>query len=106
MARHKHYDVIIAWANGKEIQRQDEQGWFDWDNSLGLMPHFDFGNWRIKPKTIKKEGWVNIAPSRTDFDDELAGYLSHAYRTKEEADASKGLRSVATIRIEWEEEEQ
>jgi hypothetical protein len=102
--RHKHADVIIAWANGEKIQFKYEGG--GWADETATSPEwFDDFEYRIKPKIAKKEGWVNIAPSRTDFDDGLAGYLSHAYRTKEEADASKGLLSVATIRIEWEEEE-
>jgi hypothetical protein len=103
MARHKHADIIIAWAEGKTIQYKTDRG--AWVDEFSTSPEwFDDFEYRIKPKIAKKEGWVNIAPSRTDFDDGLAGYVTNAYRTKEEADASKGLLSVATIRIEWEEE--
>jgi hypothetical protein len=102
-APHKHRDVIIAWAEGERIQYRSENG--NWvDESDGSPEWYDDFEYRIKPKRVMKEGWVNIAPSRTDFDDGLAGYVTHAYRTKEEAEASKGLLSVATIRIEWEEE--
>jgi hypothetical protein len=96
---HKHRDVIIAWANGKEIQGQDEQGWFDWDNSLGLMPSFDFGNWRIKPTVVKKDGWVNVYRNP----DKPSGIF---YATRAEADRHQKLDNsrVACIRIEWEEE--
>jgi hypothetical protein len=101
---HKHRDVIIAWANGKEIQRQDEQGWFDWDTSLGLMPSFDFGNWRIKPTVVKKDGWVNIHIARIIAPTILSGIFS----TEEDAKKYAGLTTVnriVTVRIEWEEEQ-
>lgn len=101
--RHKHRDAIIAWANGEPIQYRSENG--NWvDESDGSPEWYDDFEYRIKPKIVKKEGWVNIAKSRTDFDDRWAGYLSHAYRTKEEAEKSRGLNSIACIRIEWEEE--
>ena len=104
---HKHRDVIIAWANGEEIEWRQE-GIVLWQptNNVpwALLEDTKGYEYRIKPKIVKKEGWVNIAKSRTDFDDGLAGYVTHAYRTKEAAQANKGAISIATIRIEWEEE--
>jgi hypothetical protein len=29
MAKHKHYDLIVAWAEGKQIQVNWENGWQD-----------------------------------------------------------------------------
>lgn len=100
---HKHRDVIIAWANGEIVQRQDEQGWFDWYASIGGIPNFDFGNWRIKPKITKKEGWVNVYSAQGYTN--LAGVISSAYQTKECADHEADSNRVACIRIEWEEEQ-
>lgn len=49
MAKHKHYDCIVAWAEGKQIQFNNGGGWEDcpihallsWDN------HTEF---RVKPE--------------------------------------------------------
>ena len=98
---HKHRDVIIAWANGEEIEHLDEQGWFVWDSSVGFTPDFNRGNWRIKPKIVKREGWVNVYKSGPIW----AAALSHAFYTKKEADQDTVCDRVACIRIEWEEEE-
>lgn len=52
--RHKHYDCIVAWANGEQIQikRMDNQ-WVD------LSPSFpqwnEHNEYRVKPK--KKQIW-------------------------------------------------
>lgn len=49
--KHKHYDVIVAWAEGKEIQWRiccDE--WIDWKNDTN-PPRFDkYAEYRIKPE--------------------------------------------------------
>jgi hypothetical protein len=43
----KHKDLIIAWANGAQIQMQDAQGWW-WD--IG-RPIWDVDSaYRIKPE--------------------------------------------------------
>jgi hypothetical protein len=48
--RHKHYDMIIAWADGAEIQRLVSGAWFDCD----VNPNWDVsGEYRIKPKMVK-----------------------------------------------------
>lgn len=96
MPRHKHADVIIAWANGEEVQREGSDGWF-WGPRPGEIPNFNDGNWRIKPKIVKHEGWVNV------YNELIAG--GSIYPTKEKAIvAARPVAPCATVRIEWEEE--
>jgi len=48
--RHKHYETIVAWAEGKEIQFNVGDGiWRDWtENSC---PSFcEHTEWRTKPE--------------------------------------------------------
>ena len=100
MTRHKHADLIHAWAEGAEIEYQSASG--NWNKIA--FPQWD-GDWkyRIKPKTVKKEGWVNVY---TEFSEGLI--VAHTggpvYRTKKTADLSNQGNRVACIRIEWEEE--
>jgi hypothetical protein len=46
MKRHKHYNLILAWANGAEIQNEYNNGiWLDED-----FPYwYPDNNYRIKP---------------------------------------------------------
>lgn len=48
--KHKHYDVIVAWAGGKKVQFKNiYSGWVDWNHDTG--PNFlESVDWRIKPK--------------------------------------------------------
>ena len=45
--RHKHYDVIVAWAEGKEIEYQTALG--AW-HSTNLCPLNEYETYRIKPE--------------------------------------------------------
>ena len=92
---HKHRDVIISWANGEEIEY--------WNDSFSEWREDDWPRWyehlnyRIKPKRVKKEGWVNVYP----------GEILFYFYSKEHADKSNEIeknKRVACIRIEWEEE--
>lgn len=47
----RNAEVIKAWADGADIQFKRGSTWEDYDNSESL-PDFDFGIWRIKPRTI------------------------------------------------------
>jgi len=97
--KHKHYDVIVAWAAGEEIEF-----WSDvseaWEtlSTLHVPPAFyeDY-KYRIKPKRVKKEGWVNVYPN-----EEVSCCV---YPSKESADNYAGIKRNACIRIEWEEEQ-
>lgn len=111
----------LAWVEGRPVYKGDvlyRKNIYSMEviathissNSLGSYLHFN-GNggnesldslcnltWQ-KPKT-KREGWVNIyftadtGPSKN---------TSHAYSTKEQADAMASSNCVACCRIEWEE---
>ena len=91
--RHKHADAIIAWANGEEIEYELAPGnWIpvvcpSWNLSI---------NFRIKPKRVKKEGWVNV------YQDSGGRYVT-ILPSKFEADNWATQDRVACIRIEWEE---
>lgn len=86
---HKHRDVIIAWANGEEVEYLNLGGWV-----LAKTPSFHESlDWRIKPKRVKKEGWIGVHKTWT----------KHVYETEKECRADCHS-SAAIIRIEWEEE--
>jgi hypothetical protein len=55
--------------------------------------------YRIKPKRVKKVGWVNVYP------DKYEDYSLTFYFTKKAADFKATEARVACIRIEWEEDE-
>jgi hypothetical protein len=103
MARHKHADVIIAWAEGKTIQHKTDRG--AWVDVFSTSPEwFDDFEYRIKPTVVKKEGWVNIHIARIIGPTILSGIFS----TEEDAKKYAGLTTVnriVTVRIEWEEEQ-
>ena len=90
--RHIHADVLHAYAEGEEIQARYGDG--DWIN-IGFLTHPEH-EYRIKPKKVKKEGWVNVYSERVVYG---------SYTTKELADRHAGPYRKACVRIEWEEEE-
>lgn len=57
--RHIHADLIIAWANGAEIQTRSGGDWRDWFNpnaSPTWSPNYEY---RVKPKPpVKKYQWA------------------------------------------------
>jgi len=93
--KHKHYDVIVAWAAGEEIEFKSTEcaNWQNWKQNHAPSFHPDL-EWRIKPKRVKKEGWVNVYKD----DNRFSG-------SKEEADEKAAPSRIACVRIEWEEEE-
>jgi len=97
--KHKHYDVIVAWAAGEEIEYWSEsmEKWFA--HTGPDTPAFrNFSDWRIKPKRVKKEGWVNVYPGN---------FLCY-FQSKVHADKSDEVgkdKRVACVHITWEEEE-
>ena len=99
MKPHKHCELIKAWADGAEIQRRKyaSNEWVDTD------PDWRVGTeYRIKPRTVKRVGWVNIyrAPGGTDTRN---AYGVHP--TEEIANTFAGDGCVATLRVAWEETE-
>ena len=98
MPRHKHADVIHAWADGAEIQFRRDAG-ERWDD----IPFLNESNeYRIKPRIVKHEGWVNIY--RVHGCEIPSAATVHATEGLAKTYAvSDGL--VATVKVEWEEEE-
>jgi len=90
--KHKHYDVIVAWANGEEIQYEHKGSWID----INDPDWYETVNYRIKPKRVKKEGWVNV----------YKGSLLTVHTVKDCADQARiiGKEKITCIRITWEEE--
>ena len=99
---HKHRDVIIAWANGEEIEYKHRGEWV----SAEFPSWCNDSEYRIKPKRVKKEGWVNVHKNNMCAE----GYTFSFHGTKNEAEGwnyKQGYptKRVACVRIEWEEEE-
>ena len=98
MTRHKHYDAIVAWADGVEIQAKSTVDG-SWINCYSPTFSND-AEYRIKPKTVKREGWVNIYRShRPDMPETVC--CVHPSEKNAKGFASEGC--LATVRIEWEE---
>ena len=49
---HKHRDVVLAWLDGKAVQRYNSKTntWENWEHNFDCTPPFGSGEWRIKPK--------------------------------------------------------
>lgn len=95
---HKHRDVIIAWANGEEIEFKDDDGKWLSTNTGSNIIFFEQCEFRIKPKRVKKEGWVNV------FDGPW--FVVHTSKDRADMDNMATRKKLACIRIEWEEEAQ
>lgn len=56
LKRHKHYDVLIAIAEGREFQIYSEHAgqWQDWNPSLKDPINFPNEKYRVKPKIVRK----------------------------------------------------
>jgi hypothetical protein len=47
--KHKHYDIIVAWAEGKDIQWNNNGVW----HNVSANPFwYDFTEYRIKPNSV------------------------------------------------------
>ena len=97
--KHKHCEIIKAWADGAEIQVKDCAG--DWTDIINPLWDVMF-EYRIKPRTVKNVGWVNIH--------RYAGEPTHTrafiYANLDDAAKYKNcVGYIATVKIEWEEVE-
>lgn len=53
-SKHKHYDLIVAWANGAQIESWDEGHWYDcktpaWEEHV---------TYRVKVVPVTKWQWI------------------------------------------------
>ena len=78
--RHKHADVIIAWAEGKDVQIWDE-GTKYWCDIVKIIPFFMGDKYRVKPPPKK----YRVALFR--FSSEAASTYTACTGTQEEADS-------------------
>ena len=93
---HKHRDAIIAWANGEEIEFLNPSGkWQKIDEPNWIEYH----QYRIKPKRVKKEGWVNVYRSVGS-----CSARGTVFDSREAADKFSSENRIHCIRIDWEEE--
>lgn len=57
---HKYHDVVLAWLDGKGIQRYNAQTktWEFWEYSYDTTPPFGSAEWRVAPKAspVEKAG--------------------------------------------------
>ena len=57
---HKYHDVVLAWLDGKGIQRYNSNmsAWEDWEYSYDTTPPFGSGEWRVAPEAspVEKAG--------------------------------------------------
>lgn len=53
--KHPHYDVIVAWAEGKTIQTWsgEDRTWYDWTLSHAAPCFYRDNEYRVKPKTFR-----------------------------------------------------
>ena len=93
--RHKHADVIIAWAEGKDVQVWDEDNncWLDVKSS---SPSFnECWEYRIKPPARK----YRVAMFR--FSNEAASTYTACTDIQEEADSYEQHRSFVRWLTNW-----
>ena len=57
MARHKHYDAIVAWAEGKEIQCRHPNDAI-WTAADGYPKWYNDLEYRVKPEVIKFRNYL------------------------------------------------
>ena len=93
--RHKHADVIIAWAEGKDVQVWDEGAkcWCD----VKETPHFMGDKYRIKPPAKKYR--VALFNAGTE------GYTSTA-DNQETSNDYEGMHDFARWLTDWIEYEE
>ena len=100
MTRHKYADIIHAWAEGATIQGRPDA---DTEWLRGMNPGwYEDWEYRIEPRIVKREGWVNIYRAHGCEIPSAATVHATAWLAKSYA-VSDGF--VATVKVEWEEEE-
>lgn len=88
--RHPHADVLIAIAEGREVQYipSMEDIWRTLVNGEAVNPiSHHFLRWRVRPQKLKR--WVNV--------------YSDTHATREDADRGADGDRIACIEIEFEE---
>ena len=97
MTRHKHADLIHAWAEGAEIQTFYNGKW-EYEPNPCFYPDKEY---RIKPRTVKREGWINIWSINQARTYGVIGVGGNVFDSEELA--KENMSGGATVKIEWEE---
>lgn len=105
--RHKHADLIKAWADGAEIQCL-QTGTGNW---LDVDPHWDYrSTYRIKPEPkpdvvayigigILEHGYANAYSSYCYIDEDTSHINNYEYKVKLTFDGETGeLKSAEVIK--------
>lgn len=95
--RHKHADVIIAWAEGKDVQVWDECAKC-WCDIVKSTPFFMGDKYRIKPPAKK----YRVAL----FESDTASTYTACTDIQEEADGYEQRRSFVRWLTDWVEYEE
>lgn len=95
--RHKHADLIHAWAEGAEIQKFCGDGWY---NDSDTPEWFEDCEYRIKPRTVKCEGWAAVYKHFNG----VSHLYDRIYASKDDAE-NDCPSATDIIKIEWEEKE-
>jgi len=90
--KHKHYELIIAFANGEEIELKSGDKWF----AIRNPSWFDNIEYRIKPKEPKKVSmWQFVCKDSCGY------WLSQRfYTSKEEAQKSRLSHCEVLFKLE------
>lgn len=95
--RHKHYDCIVAWANGAEIEYECPDGhWTSAGKVPTWNPHYQY---RVKPeekKKVKRWLWVYL-------DVDSVPCIGDRFMTEEEAVYAGVLCKATWTEMEFEE---
>lgn len=92
--RHKHADVIIAWAEGKDVQVWD----YGWHDVTVETPNFRFEKYRIKPPAKK----YRVAL----FESDTSVYYTSTADTPEDANFYEKGRGFIRWLTDWVEYEE
>jgi hypothetical protein len=95
--KHRHYDVIVAWAAGEEIEYELYGNWHRYAGE-NCPPFKTEHKWRIKPKLVKKEADVVVYKTS---DGEIKAYVSFLGPILQVYNATL----IKVIPLEWAEEE-
>lgn len=95
--RHKHADVIIAWAEGKDVQVWDEGAKRWCDVTTSTPSFFEDRKYRIKPPAKK----YRVARFRFSFDE--ASTYTASVDTQEEADKYEQHKRFVRWLTDWAE---
>jgi len=98
MTRHKHADVIIAWANGEDVEQRnlDSDRWFPVKAEHPIW--YAHAEYRIKPKIVKKQANVAVYKLKDGSYKVQLLFFGDMHFTIE------GSTMVTRQPIEWEEE--